>query len=140
MRSIPTPLAVVPAVALGGAVGGTARYGVDRMLATRPGEFPQATFAVNVAGAFLLALLLVLVLEVWPPSRYVRPFAAVGVLGSFTTFSTWMVELDRMLVGGATLPAVSYLAASVLAGAAATVLGLVLGRRLAARRRHGRGA
>jgi CrcB protein len=135
---MPTPLAAVPAVALGGAVGGCARYGVDLLLPSGSAEFPQATFAVNVTGSFLLALLLVLVLEVWPPTRHVRPFFAVGLLGSFTTFSTWMVELDQMLADGASLLAVSYLAASVLAGATATVLGLLLGRRVAARRTRGR--
>jgi fluoride exporter len=64
----------------------------------------------------------------------VRPFVAVGLLGSLTTFSTWMVEFDQMLVDGATLLAVSYLAASIVVGVAATALGLVLGRWLAARR------
>lgn len=138
MTSMPTRLSAVVAVALGGAVGGSARYGIDLLVPSRATEFPAATFAVNVTGAFLLALLLVLVLEVWPPTRFVRPFLAVGLLGSFTTFSTWMVEFDQMLVDGATLLAVAYLAASVLAGAAACVLGLVLGRRLATRRTGGR--
>jgi len=137
LASLPTPLAAVPAVALGGAVGGSARYGVDLLLPSGAREFPAATFAVNVTGAFVLALLLVLVLEVWPPTRYVRPVLAVGLLGSFTTFSTWMVEFDRLLADGAALLAVSYLVASLLAGVAATVLGLVLGRRIGARRTGG---
>ena len=137
MRPIPTPLTAVPAVALGGALGGSARYGVDQLLPSTAREFPGATFAVNVTGSFVLALLLVLVLEVWPPTRHVRPFLAVGFLGSFTTFSTWMVEFDQMLADGATLLAVSYLAASVLSGVVAAVLGLLLGRRLATRRSHG---
>jgi CrcB protein len=137
LRSIPTPLAAVPAVALGGAVGGPARYGVDLLLPSGYGELPEATLAVNVTGSFLLALLLVLVLEVWPPTRHVRPLLAVGFLGSFTTFSTRMVELDQMLADGATPLALSYLAASVLAGVGAAVLGLLLGRWVAARRTHG---
>ena len=138
MRSIPTPLAAVPAVALGGALGGAARFGVDLLLPTGAAELPQATLAVNVIGSFLLALLLVLVLEVWPPTRHVRPFLAVGFLGSFTTFSTWMVEFDQMLADGADLLAVTYLAVSLLAGLAAAVLGLLLGRWAAARRSRGR--
>ena len=137
MASPPTPLAAVPAVAFGGAVGGSARYGVDLLLPTGATEFPAATFVVNVTGSFVLALLLVLVLEVWPPTRHVRPLLAVGLLGSFTTFSTWMVEFDQLLADGAALLAVSYLAGSVLAGVAATVLGLVLGRRVGARRTGG---
>ena len=137
MASPPTPLAAVPAVAFGGAVGGSARYGVDLLLPTGATEFPAATFVVNVTGSFVLALLLVLVLEVWPPTRHVRPLLAVGLLGSFTTFSTWMVEFDQLLADGAALLAVSYLVGSVLAGVAATVLGLVLGRRVGARRTGG---
>jgi len=138
LASLPKPLAAVPAVALGGAVGGSARYGVDLLLPSGAQEFPAATFAVNVTGCFVLALLLVLVLEVWPPTRHVRPLVAVGLLGSFTTFSTWMVEFDQMLADGAALLAGSYLIASVLAGVAATVLGLVVGRRIGTRR-TGRG-
>ncbi len=59
----------------------------------------------NVVGAFLLAVLLILVLEVWPPTRYVLPFLAVGVLGSFTTFSTLMVDVDELFVDGNELTA-----------------------------------
>jgi len=121
-------LLVVLAVAAGGVVGGCARYGLDLLVPTKTAGFPWPTFAANVAGAFCLALLLVLVLEVWPPTRYARPFLAVGLLGSFTTFSTWMVELDQLIAGGAPLVAGGYLAASVLAGLAAASLGLVIGR------------
>jgi CrcB protein len=127
-------LPAVVAVALGGVLGGCARYGVDLVAPPSPGGFPWATFTVNVSGGFLLAFLLVLILEVWPPTRHLRPFLAVGLLGSLTTFSTWMVEFDQMLAERATALAAAYLAASVFAGLGATGLGLVLGRRVAARR------
>lgn len=133
-RRLGVRLSAVLAVALGGAVGGCARYGVELLIPTRSTGFPWATFAVNVGGAFCLALLLVLILDVWPPTRYVRPFLGVGLLGSFTTFSTWMVEFDQLLADGAAAIAASYLTASVLAGVVATGLGLVLGRGVAARR------
>ncbi len=125
-------LPAVLAVAAGGVVGGCGRYGLDLLVPTRATGFPWPTFAANVAGSFCLALLLVLVLEVWPPTRYVRPFLAVGLLGSFTTFSTWMVEFDQLLAHGAPMVAGAYLAASVLTGLAAASLGLVLGRGIAA--------
>jgi fluoride exporter len=126
----------VLAVALGGALGGCARYGVDLLLPAAPQGFPWATFAANIGGAFGLALLLVLLLQVWPPVRHVRAFLAVGFLGSFTTFSTWMVELDRLVADGAAGVAAAYLAATLLGGVAATSLGLVLGHGVAARRTH----
>lgn len=62
----------VLAVAAGGAVGGSARHGVDRLMVTAEDGFPWGTFTVNITGAFALSLLLILVLEIWPPTRYVR--------------------------------------------------------------------
>jgi fluoride exporter len=126
--------AAVLAVAAGGVVGGCARHGIAVLLPADSGGFPWATFAANVAGSYSLALLLVLTVDLWTPRRHVRPFAAVGLLGSFTTFSTWMVEFDQLLVAGAPAVAAGYLGASVLAGVAATGLGLVMGRGLAKRR------
>jgi fluoride exporter len=118
---------ILVAIALGGVLGGCARYGVDLLVPASTG-FPWATFAVNVTGAACLGLLLVLVLEGWRPTRYVRPFLGVGLLGSMTTFSTWMVETDRLVASGAPLVATAYLLASLAAGLAATVLGMTTGR------------
>jgi CrcB protein len=129
-----TRLPVLLAVAAGGVLGGCARHGVERLLPADAAGFPWPTFLVNVVGSFCLALLLVLLLEVWPPTRYVRPFVGVGLLGSFTTFSTWVVEFDRMLAHGASSVATVYLTGSVLAGLAATGVGLVIGRGVAVRR------
>ncbi len=80
------------AIAAGGALGTLARYGTDRALVVPSAGFPWATFAVNVAGSFLLGLIVTLVVERWPPTRFVRPFAAIGFCGGFTTFSTLAVE------------------------------------------------
>jgi fluoride exporter len=133
-RRLPHPPTTVLAVAAGGAVGGCIRYGVDLLLPSGAPAFPWATLTVNVTGSFLLALLLVLILEVWPPSRLLRPFLAVGLLGSLTTFSTWMLEFDQLMYVGATTTAVSYLAGSLVAGVLATSLGLVAGHGMAGRR------
>ncbi|MFE2317636.1 CrcB family protein [Streptomyces sp. NPDC059441] len=73
---------VLAAAAVGGVLGGSARYVLGLTFPTPRGTFPLTTFAINVSGAFLLALLLVYVLEIWPPTRYVRPFAGVGFLGA----------------------------------------------------------
>ena len=72
----------------GGVLGTAARYGVGRAIHVTPGTFPWATFTVNISGSFVLGVLLTLCIERWPPSRYVRPFVAIGFLGSYTTFST----------------------------------------------------
>lgn len=125
---------VLVAIAAGGALGGGARYLIEQAAPVRPGAFPWATFSINVGGAFGLALLLVFIFDIWPPTRYVRPFAAVGFLGAFTTFSTWMVEGAELLAHSAPILAAAYLGGSVLAGLAAVSLGLVLGRAFLARR------
>ncbi|MPZ60321.1 MAG: CrcB family protein [Propionibacteriales bacterium] len=119
----------IGAVALGGALGGYARLGIDLVMPAESGQVPWATFTVNVSGAAVLALLLTLLLESWVPYRYLRPFLAVGFLGSFTTFSTWMLEVHALTADGH--PAVA-------AGLAATSLGLVLGRGIVVRRHRAR--
>lgn len=120
--------ATLVAVSVGGVFGGTARYGVEQAFPVREAEFPWATLAVNAVGAFVLALVLVLILEMWRPRRYLQPFVAIGFLGSFTTFSTWMLEVHDLASAGAWVLAAAYLGASLAAGLGAAVLGLLVGR------------
>lgn len=128
---------VLAAIALGGFAGGVARYELGLAFPNAHGTFPTTTFAINVAGSFLLALLMIFVLEIWPPTRYVRPLLGVGFCGAFTTFSTMTVGADQLISAGHTGIAVGYLLGSLAAGLAATSLGLTVGRSvLAARRRR----
>lgn len=124
----------VAAVGAGGLLGGLARYGIGLLWPTPPGSFPYATFAINTLGAFLLALLLVVVLEVLPPTTYVRPMLGTGFCGSFTTFSSVAVAADQLAAHGRAATAVTYVAASVFTGLAAASFGIVLGRSIAASR------
>ena len=118
----------IVAVGSGGALGTLARYGVERVLATASHGFPWGTFTVNVAGALVLGTVLTLVLERWPPTRYVRPFAAIGFCGGFTTFSTFVVEADRRAFTGHVWLATGYVVASLAAGMVAVTAGIVLAR------------
>ena len=129
---------VLGAIALGAILGGPARYGLGLAFPTAVGTFPATTFVINVVGSVILALLLVFVLEVWPPTTYVRPFAAVGFCGAFTTFSTWMVDSDRLLAHGHYGVAVADIGGSLVAGLGGTALGFSLGRGVVARRRGAR--
>jgi fluoride exporter len=122
------------AIGAGGALGTLARYGVGRAVVASGHSFPWATFLVNVAGSFLLGAVVTLVVERWPPSRWVRPFAAIGFCGGFTTFSTMVVEAAVRGQHGRVGLAAGYLAASVVAGVTAAVLGMAAARGSLARR------
>jgi CrcB protein len=119
---------ILAAVAAGGALGGSARYGVERALTAPESGFPWATFTVNIAGAFVLSFVLVLIVALRPQGRYVRPFLAIGILGAFTTFSTWLLEVYDLAASDRVGLAGAYLGSSLLAGLAAAGAGLLLGR------------
>ncbi len=131
---------LLAAVFVGGCLGGFARYGLTVVWPAAAGEFPWATFAVNNGGALLLAVLLVLVTDVLPPTTYVRPLLGTGFCGALTTFSAVTVTSDQLVVGGDTATGVLYLAASMTSGLACAAFGLVLGRSIAANRRDARAA
>jgi CrcB protein len=128
----------VAVVASGGFAGGLARYGVGRAWPTPAGGFPWSTWAVNTSGAFLLGLLLILVLEVLPPSRYVRALVGTGFCGALTTFSSVATGVDQLSAHGHAALAVGYVFASLAAGLAAASFGIVFGRSIAAYREKGR--
>ena len=85
------------AIAVGGAIGSLARYGISLALPAPAHGFPWATFLTNVAGCLLIGVLMVLIAEVFTERRLLRPFLGVGVLGGFTTFSTYIVDIQRLV-------------------------------------------
>jgi CrcB protein len=121
---------VLVAIAAGGALGTLARYAVARIFVPVPGTWPWSTFVVNVVGSLLLGFAVQLVLDRWPASTHVRPFVAVGCIGAFTTFSTVMVDTDLLVRDGDAALAAGYVVASVVAGLAAVLVGIVFARRL----------
>jgi CrcB protein len=121
---------ILLAVALGGGLGASARYGLGVAFAQNtPPEFPWVTLVVNLTGAFALGLLLTLVLEVWPPTRYVRPFVGIGVLGGFTTFSSLVVGSSRLIDAGQAPLSIAYLVTSLTAGMLSCAIGYALALR-----------
>ena len=125
---------VLGAIAVGGAVGGCARYALSLWLPQPAGAFPWATFLTNVSGCLLIGVLMVLVTEVWSAHRLLRPFLGTGILGGYTTFSTYAVETRALLVGGHPRLGFAYLALT-LAGAMTAVWAGVFLTRWAARTR-----
>jgi len=97
------------------------------------GRIPWTTFGINVSGAFVLGVLLTMllerrVLERWPLVPFVRPFGAIGVLGAFTTFSTFAVESDVLIKDGHVGTAIAYDVMSLVMGIGAAFLGIAVGR------------
>ena len=116
------------AIASGGALGTLARYGVNQLGARGVLVFPWPTFAVNVTGSFVLGVVVTLLVERWPPTRYVRPFAAIGFCGGFTTFSTIVVQTAQLGQHGQLALAALALLGTTVAGLGAAFLGIAAAR------------
>jgi len=127
---------VVAVVALGGGVGAAARYAAALRWPTGDGGLPWTTFWVNVVGCATIGVFLVVITEVVTAHRLVRPFFGTGVLGGFTTFSTYAVDVQKLLDAGRTGTALAYLAATPAAALAAVWLAATATRRVLSRGRR----
>lgn len=114
-------------VAIGGAIGSAGRYMVDRLYGAQ--AFPAATLTVNLLGSFILGLLVGLVGDKVSPSLRLALFT--GLLGGFTTFSTYALESAVLLRSGQSSAAVVYMFVSVAVGIALAAVGLIAGESLA---------
>jgi CrcB protein len=130
VTALPRP-GLLGAVFLGGCVGGLARYAVTKRWPSH--GFPWATLGVNLSGALLLAVVLVVLLE-RAGSPYLRALLGTGFCGAWTTFSGIVVSTDELVRDGRVAVAVAYLVASLLGGVAAGAAGIVTGRVVVRRR------
>ena len=119
---------VLAVIAVGGMLGAAARFKLAEALPSSPGHFPWATFWTNLSGSFLLGFLLIVLLERFPPTRYVRPFVATGILGAFTTMSTYTVETALLMKDDHAATAVLYGVGSVVAGVFLAYAGIAIAR------------
>jgi CrcB protein len=111
------------AVAIVGGAGAIARFVVDRQVGRRlGGAFPYGTLVVNLSGSFLLGLVAGLAL-----STEAALIIGTATIGSYTTFSTWMFETDRLAESGALRAAAVNLAVSIVLGVALAALGRTVG-------------
>ena len=122
------------AVFAGGALGTVARAALGTVAAPDPARWPWPTFAVNIVGAFLLGYFSTRLLERLPVSSYRRPLLGTGLCGGLTTFSTMQVETIKTLEHHHYGLAISYTAASLVAGLFAVYLATTLVRRVRVRR------
>jgi CrcB protein len=121
---------VVAVVALGGALGAGARYALSLGWPAHPGQFPWATFWTNVVGCAVIGVFMVVITDVWAAHRLVRPFFGTGVLGGFTTFSTYTVDIQKLVDSGHPRTGLAYLAATLLAALTAVWLAVAATRRV----------
>ncbi|MEU5538188.1 fluoride efflux transporter CrcB [Streptomyces sp. NPDC020362] len=131
-----TQTPVVAVVAVGGALGATARYALALAWPTPAGGFPWATFLINVVGCAVIGVFMVLITEVWAAHRLVRPFFGTGVLGGFTTFSTYAVDIRNLVGAGHPRTGLAYLAATLVAALAAVWLASAAARLVFTRRQR----
>jgi CrcB protein len=117
------------AIAIAGALGALARYGLEGFVSRRaPGAFPWGTFAVNITGALVLGFLFTLMTEQLTVAPWLRAAVTIGFLGAYTTFSTLSFETYRLLEDGALALAFANALGSIAAGLVAVYLGVVAAR------------
>jgi len=122
-REVVRQRTAVAAVAAGGALGATARFGVGHLIPWQPPDFPWATALVNVSGCLLIGAVLGWLLASSGQPAWLRPFVATGVLGGYTTFSAFAAESVVLVDSGAVWTAVVYVASSVVLGLLAVRVG-----------------
>lgn len=118
-------------VAAGGALGAAARYAVYLAAVALFGAgFPVGTLAVNVVGSFAMGALVETMATVWSASAQMRLFLAVGILGAFTTFSSFSLDVAVLYERGRLVACATYIVASVVLSIGGIFAGMWLFRRL----------
>jgi len=127
-------LQVLAVVAVGGAVGACARFAAALLWPTGKAAFPWTTLGVNAVGCLLIGVFLVAITEVWTAHPLLRPFIGTGVLGGFTTFSTYCIDIERLVRQDRAGLALAYLVATVVVAMVAAKIGIAGTRRILAKR------
>lgn len=127
---------VLGAIAIGGLIGAEARYGLGVLLPHATTGWPTATFLINASGCFLIGVLMVMISELTDAHRLVRPLLGVGVLGGYTTFSTYTADVVQLLAAGHVGTALTYLVLTPLIALIAVWAGVALTRAAGAAHRR----
>lgn len=121
---------VLLVIAAGGALGALLRYQLDRWWPSPVPQFPWTTLLVNVSGCMVIGGFMVMITERWPPHALVRPFVGTGVLGGYTTFSTYVADIVIRVRAGHLATAGLYLLLTLIGALLAVTLGMLITRRL----------
>jgi CrcB protein len=117
------------AIFAGGALGAAVRTGLVEIAPTHAGDWPWVTFGVNVVGSFLLGYLITRLQERLPVTAYRRPLLGTGLCGALTTFSTFQLDLLKLLDRDELALAAIYAAGSLAAGFLGVAVGTAIVRR-----------
>ena len=139
----PRPLSRAPwptlaVVSAGGVAGALARYGLATAFPHAAGSFDWVTLWINVSGCLLIGVLMV-VIDTRQVHRLARPFLGVGILGGYTTFSTYIVDIQQAVGAHAPRTALAYLALTLILALPAVQAGAALTRLAVRPRRKDRG-
>jgi fluoride exporter len=131
-RELHTPglVPVLGAIAVGGILGAEARYVVGLLVPHRTGAWPWATLLTNVSGCLLIGVLMVLITERFRAHPLTRPLLGVGVLGGYTTFSTYVVDAVTMTGSGHAVAALGYAVVTPVLALVAVAAGVTATRAL----------
>jgi CrcB protein len=121
---------ILAAVGIGGVIGAQARYGLGRALPHGPSALPWSTVLINASGCLAIGILMAILLAQASPPRLARPFLGVGILGGYTTYSSFATDTIALLDRHRPALAAAYLAITVVSCALAVWLGNALTRRV----------
>ncbi len=121
---------VLAVVAVGGVLGAEARYSLSRALPHRPEDFPWSTLLVNLSGCLLIGILMAVLSRQPRPHPLARPFLGTGILGGYTTYSTFAVDVQQLVRENRPATAAGYLVATVFGCAVAVWLATALTARV----------
>lgn len=119
---------VVAVIAVGGVIGSLVRYRLGLWWPSAAPAFPWTTLLINVSGSLLLGALIVAITERRPTHRWVRPFVGTGILGGYTTFSTWCTDVVVLVHDDRPAFAALYLMGTLAGALLATTAGMALAR------------
>jgi CrcB protein len=119
---------VLPVIAAGGVLGASARHGAAEVWSTDAHAMPWTTLTVNAIGCLLIGVLMVFVVEIGGAHPLLRPFAGVGILGGFTTYSTYTVDTSNLIQAGRPGLALGYWSGTLVVALVAVATGVFLAR------------
>ncbi len=118
---------MILAIAAGGAIGSVLRHFVGMITLNFFGpNFPWGTITVNVIGSFVMGVLVTYLALNWSPSQEIRAFLTVGLLGGFTTFSAFSLDVITLWERGASMAAMGYIMASIILSIFALMIGMMI--------------